>query len=263
MGSAGSLRSAARYLAGTTAFAWTLWTVGAIVVPDALLAFVLAGAWAPTVVAVGMTYRSAGTDGVRTLLGGLARWRFPLRWYAVALLGVPAIVGGATGVHLLLGGALPSPTFPVDLPGRQEYLLLPVVFLANVVLGGPLAEELGWRGYLQPRVRGALGVTATGLAVGLAWGLWHLPFFVLPGGSSIVGGLPLAWFVPLVTGLSALFALVVDRSGSVLPAVLLHASMNTTLGTLGVFDGEPRLLALTLVLTALVVVGLYVAERSA
>lgn len=263
MGSERTWRPVAVYLALTTTVAWSLWTVGALVTPESLVAFVLAGAWVPTVVALFLIYRERGRRGVRRVLGRLVRWRFGLRWYAVAVFGIPAVVGLAAGVHVALGGTVPSPTFPVDLPGDGEYLLLPVVYLVNVVVGGPLAEEVGWRGHLQPLLARRLGVLPAGLGVGLVWGLWHLPFFVLPGGEAIVGGLPVEWFVPLVTGWSVLFAWVVNRTGSLLPAVLCHASMNTTLGTLGVLDGPVRLRALTVVATAVVVVGLFVTERRA
>lgn len=251
------------YVGSVAAVSWLLWVVGSMVFPSVLVAFVLAGAWVPTVVAIALTYRDDGRDGVYHLLGRLARWRISLRWYGIALLSIPAIVGLATGVHLVLGGSAPSPTYPVDLPGNREYLLLPVVYLVNIVVGGPLAEEVGWRGYLQPLLNQRLGVLPAGLAVGLVWGVWHLPFFVLPGGEAIVGGLPLVWFVPLLIGWSVLFAWIVTESESVLPAVLLHAAMNTTLGTLGVLNGPTRVRALTLGSTAVVVGGLFVASRQA
>ncbi|WP_276258081.1 type II CAAX endopeptidase family protein [Haloglomus litoreum] len=248
----------ALYLALTVGLAWLLWTAGALLLPDLLVAFVLLGAWVPSIVAVGLTYRDQGRSGVSRLLRRLLRWRVGPVWYAVALFGIPAMVGLAAGVQLLLGGSVPAPTFPADLPGRQEYLLLPVVFLVNIVVGGPLAEEVGWRGYLQPLLAGSVGTLPAGLGVGLVWGLWHLPFFVLPGGEAIIGDLPLVWFVPLVTGWSVLFAWVVTRTESLLLAVLLHASINTTLGTLGILDGPTRLRALAVVVTAVVVAGLFI-----
>lgn len=39
---------------------------------------------------------------------------------------------------------------------------------------GALAEELGWRGYLQPLLRSRLSPWSTSLLVGILWGLWHL-----------------------------------------------------------------------------------------
>jgi membrane protease YdiL (CAAX protease family) len=261
MGQETSWHPVAVYVTFTAAIAWVLWTVGALVFPELLVAFVLLGAWAPTVVALILTFHERGRQGVSRLLRRLVRWRIGLRWYGLSILGIPAIIGFATGVHLLLGGTVPSPTFPTDLPGKQEYLLLPVIYLVNVAVGGPLAEEIGWRGYLQPLLTQSVGVLSAGVGVGLVWGLWHLPFFFLPGGGTIVGGLPLVWFVPLVTGWSVIFAWVVARTESLLLAVLLHASMNTTLGTLQILNGPPRLRALTVVVTAVVVVALFVVSR--
>ncbi len=38
-------------------------------------------------------------------------------------------------------------------------------------------EELGWTGFAIPRMRLRYGVLATGLIVGLVWGLWHFILF--------------------------------------------------------------------------------------
>ena len=44
-----------------------------------------------------------------------------------------------------------------------------------------LGEELGWRGFLLPRLAARQGPLRASLVVGLLWGLWHLPAFWLPG----------------------------------------------------------------------------------
>jgi membrane protease YdiL (CAAX protease family) len=117
------------------------------------------------------------------------------------------------------------------------------VFLGNLVVGGALAEELGWRGYLQPLVAGRVGTVAAGVGVGVVWGLWHLPFYLL-GADGVVAGFPVPAFLAVLVAWSVLLAVLVRASGgSVLLAVLFHASANTTLGTLGVVDtGRPGLL---------------------
>jgi membrane protease YdiL (CAAX protease family) len=90
-------------------------------------------------------------------------------------------------------------------------------------------EELGWTGFAVPELRKRHGVLATGLSVGLVWGAWH--FLVnLWGSEASAGGLPLALFL-----LAALFSFlppyrvlmiwVYDRTGSLLVAMLMHASL--------------------------------------
>ena len=72
------------------------------------------------------------------------------------------------------------------------------------------------------------------LLLGVLWGLWHLPLFLLiPGyngaGTSFVGILiPFVAFVISVIGMAVLFTWVFNNTrGSILLAILLHASINT------------------------------------
>jgi membrane protease YdiL (CAAX protease family) len=53
----------------------------------------------------------------------------------------------------------------------------PLGALAYTLLAGPLSEEFGWRGYVQPRLRRHYGRIAVTVPVGAAWGLWHVPLF--------------------------------------------------------------------------------------
>jgi membrane protease YdiL (CAAX protease family) len=51
-------------------------------------------------------------------------------------------------------------------------------FAFMVVLGGPLFEEPGWRGFALPRQ--LHGPLIGGLILGSLWALWHLPGFSVP-----------------------------------------------------------------------------------
>ena len=57
--------------------------------------------------------------------------------------------------------------------------LWPSMFDYNL-LGGPLFEEFGWRGFLQPRLQQLLPPWAATIAVGILWAAWHLPLFLVP-----------------------------------------------------------------------------------
>ena len=73
------------------------------------------------------------------------------------------------------------------------------------------------------------GVLTTGLIVGLLWGAWH--FLVnLWGSDTSSGGLSLAFFLPAVLfsflpAYRVLMVWVYDRTGSLLMAILMHASL--------------------------------------
>jgi membrane protease YdiL (CAAX protease family) len=117
---------------------------------------------------------------------------------------------------------------------------LPAIFITNqepAVLSGVVAgllvgifEELGWTGFAIPRIRRRYGVFSTGLLVGLLWGAWHFPMFWEP--NSFSGALPLGvLLVRLFSWLPAFRILMVwvyDRTGSLLVAMLMHASLTAT-----------------------------------
>ena len=98
-------------------------------------------------------------------------------------------------------------------------------------LAGGFVEELGWTGFAIPRLTARYGVLGTGLIVGPAWGAWHLLQMWWVGGTSSEA-LPLALFLPLfflsavaiLTAYRVLMVWVYDRTGSLLVAVLMHAS---------------------------------------
>ncbi|HEY2190965.1 MAG TPA: CPBP family intramembrane glutamic endopeptidase, partial [Actinomycetospora sp.] len=110
------------------------------------------------------------------------RWRVGVRWYAVALVGVPLIMLLGTMVY-----AMARPSFSVL--GGPSYLLTYVVtFVAVTFFGGPLFEEVGWRGFALPRMRRSLGPLLASLVLGVLWAAWHLPEFLVPTFAASSGG---------------------------------------------------------------------------
>jgi len=237
--------------------AWVPWLVVGIVNPTLLTAFALIGAWAPTVSAILLSGILDGKTGIRELLKRVLRWRVGILWYVIVILGVAFIGIAAIALHMLLGGAFPQPTLPAGLPADQWYWFLPIIYLSNIFLGGPIAEELGWRGFALPKLQARIGALYASLFIGVVWGLWHLPFFFFPEGASVVGNLPLVFYLPLITAWSVLFAWIFNNTnGSVLMMILFHAAINTTMGSLGLFQISSegtRLLVLNIVLTWIVV----------
>ena len=96
-------------------------------------------------------------------------------------------------------------------------------------------EEIGWRGYLVPRLLDA-GCPRPILVSGLIWGAWHLP--VLVAGSYVVSGsgviLSSASFMFSIVFAGYLYAFLRLKSGSVWPAILAHAAWNAI--TQGLFN---------------------------
>ena len=110
--------------------------------------------------------------------------------------------------------------------------LIQVVILA---LTFALAEEIGMRGYLQPRLM-SLGRRRALLCVGLVWATWHMPLILLtpvfPVGNKLIS-LPL--FYATIVAASFFYGYLRIYTGSVWPASIAHSVHNAAWGALGAF----------------------------
>ena len=190
----------------------------------------------------------------------LARWRIPWNLYGIALLGPPVVCLGVVGVAEALGVAGLQYNDPAKL-----YLVVPA-FVMILVLGGPLGEEPGWRGVLQPILGRRYSPRRAGLLVGLIWATWHLPLFAIPGTPQ--AQLPVALYAGFTVALGVTYGWFAERSDdSVVVAVLLHASSNTAAGVLPVLPGDTGGSLLPFAVVSLVMtviaVALLVGERGA
>jgi uncharacterized protein len=216
---------------------WTLGATGAGLLPVdlpplatglLLAAGILAG---PTLSAIIVTAATEGRAGVRRLLGRLLLWRVGARWYLFALLGVPLI---------MLIGFVVYAMAPPDLGalGGPAYALLYVLgFVLTMLLGGPLLEEIGWRGFALPRLQRRFGPAVAALVLGVLWALWHLPQFLVPtwaassGGGGVSG---IALFVLAAVAFSVVLSWVFNNTrAGLLLVVLVHTSIDAFSATMG------------------------------
>jgi membrane protease YdiL (CAAX protease family) len=108
----------------------------------------------------------------------------------------------------------------------------PLGVLAYTLVSGPLAEEFGWRGFVQPRLRLRYGRVWTAVVMAIVWGLWHVPLFFLTGTGqhakglfSLQGALFFAGLFPLCY---TILFVTEHLRGGVWAAVLVHAAWNAS-----------------------------------
>lgn len=184
----------------------------------------------PSVSSLLLTGLVSGRAGYRGLFARMTQWRVDARWFAVVLLFAPLLVAA-----VLLALSLTSSVFLPRILTTNDKLALLLFGVGWGLVGGGLLEELGWTGFAVPRLLERHGVLATGLIVGVLWGVWHylIAFWVISGTTSgsitpIIFLPALLFYVGSLSAYRVLMVWVYDRTGSLLVAMLMHASLSAS-----------------------------------
>ena len=142
---------------------------------------------------------------------------------------------------LILAGTIPIVVATVAILGARaggdsapfvsSSAILPAVGMQ--IITGALGEELGWRGYLLPRIGQRFGDTAAAIVMASTWAAWHLPAFFTPGMPHQF--IPMPSFLLTVASFGVFLAFLFNKAEqSVLPTMLAHLSLNVSLAIGGV-----------------------------
>ena len=100
------------------------------------------------------------------------------------------------------------------------------------IITGAIGEELGWRGYLLPRLRTLVGLTPSFWIMGTLWSLWHVPAFFSPALPHYT--MPMSLVLLFVVAFGVFMGFVFNRAGeSVLATMAAHLSLNIMHGVGG------------------------------
>lgn len=193
---------------------------------------------------------------------GIAGWPLALA-VPLAVLGFSFGAVWATGLASFVAPHVDSvPLYVLDI----------VASIAIVTVIGGVGEEIGWRGYLLPRLM-SLGLHPALLLSGLAHGLFHLPAMLLTpyyhaGGDQLIV-VPL--FLATLTAAGVCYGYLRLTTGSVWPAAIAHSAFNIFWDRLNAFTQSSDPLTLeylagesgALTLAALTGVALWLALRLA
>jgi len=216
------------FVALTFTLSWLLWGAAARILDWDLSStsrwlavsgpLYLLGVFAPAIVALVLTAKTGGEPAVMSLLRRTLAWSVDRRWYVFAVSYFATTKAGVAILYRLTIGQWPA--------FSQEPW---VVMLLAIPLSTPVqaGEEIGWRGYLLPRLSARVGLRAASIIVGIIWGCWHLPFFLLAGTDKSGQSFPA--YVLGTTAISVAMAWVYWRTrGSLLLTMLMHAAVNNT-----------------------------------
>lgn len=241
----------------TFVFSWAFWIpkalVGQGIITNSFFASYFGGAWnlgafGPFVAAFYLTHKCQGKKGVINLLKRGISTDFKKKWLIPVLLLMPLITGIAYVTAQMSNNA------PLDFSFLYQPHLMIYWFFYLLLLGGPLQEEFGWRGYALDILQFRYSALKSSVFLGIIWALWHLPLNF----TSDVGpqySIAISMFVGsliTMTLLSILFTWIYNNTNrSVLAVLLFHASINfSSFKLFPVFESELSLSIYTLLILA-------------
>jgi len=174
----------------------------------------------------------AGTFG--PALAALATHRiFAGDWKAVRLWTTfPDLSSGiASGVSTVLIAAF-SAAFFMTKSGIDHWqwsaLIQILTLFGPNLLGGPLGEEAGWRGYALPRLQRRFNPVSSSLILGFLWANWHLPLLL-----AHIYNVTWWQFVALTMAASFFLTFAFNKSGgSTICTVIVHGIYNVGTGVI-------------------------------
>ena len=204
-----SLSGMATFLAVAFGIPWSGW----LLIRDEHLSLWLFPVFA-SIAGFAAAFVEGGFKGLRSFSNRVFA-RIGASRYLAAAAALPLGLGLA---YLLLRGQ-PLGTMP------WSPLSVAGVWLLAAVVTGPIAEEFGWRGYLQPKLLGQLAPFWTALIVAAVWWLWHFALYRESVFASPVSALN---FLAYLATWSIFMVFLVERAGgSAWPAVVFHWAANT------------------------------------
>ena len=173
------------------------------------------------------------TGSLRAWVSPFKRWRVPPASYALALIAIPVVIMAASAV--LPGKEVGTPSFV-----GPAVVIGPLIQAVAFLIGGPIQEEVGWRGFALPILQERLRPLQAAVMLGIIWGGWHLPQFFVSAWETPHNnaGDVLGFFAFTVTGSIVISWITNLARGSVLLAILAHNSINWALTTWSGITGQ-------------------------
>jgi uncharacterized protein len=206
------------------AYAWTWvcwWSVVAhsrdlVTLPISDSTLSTLGQFGPFAAALVVISAAEGRAGLRDFCSRFLRWRASPVWLLVALFLLPATMFLAIYSYALMHGTEDTLRF------REPWATLIPHFTYLMILGGPLGEEPGWRGFALPRLQARFGPIIGSVLLGLLHAGWHLPLWWMHRPPC-----PFWMYTIGVVLVSGLFTWLFNHTGgSLLYVLIFHASLS-------------------------------------
>jgi uncharacterized protein len=237
-------RTPVREVATYLAIVYSLTLAIAVALPDAHINLLLS-VLVPTVAVTILTFTMFQRGTRRDLWRSLGLGKTGLKTWLPALFLPILLCGAAYGTALLIGagGWAHVHITAATMTDWAINLVINTVIMTVIILG----EEIGWRGYMLPRMQQLTDKRRAALLTGFAHGLFHLPLILVATTYDADGS---RWIVApaavvTITAGGVFYAWLRDRSGSLWPVAVAHNSVNTVfdMGASAVVATSPASLA--------------------
>lgn len=200
----------------------------------------------PLISAIIVTLIYRGKSGLKELFRKVITWKVSVRWYVWALI-LPVI---PQWIGLFLWAKLTDTE--IILPTVADYLSS-WLRIALISAAYYITEELGWRGFMLPRILSMHTWIKSSLLVGIIWSVWHYPLWIT---SSVATTGSLTHVVLMVTacsvfatGVSVMLTWIFKNTrGSILLGMILHGSSQSNLTKMYTAAGDSSLLGSSFIL---------------
>jgi membrane protease YdiL (CAAX protease family) len=160
------------------------------------------------------------------------------------------LAAGAISIVMAVSGESLKTVEIVPFSGLVPLLLINIT-------SGPMGEELGWRAYALQELQKRLSPLTASLWIGLLWGLWHFPLWLVSGYTGLDLLLYSGFFLLGIISFSVFLTFFYNKSGNILVAVWIHFVFNILLQIV-ILDSLKVIIAVSvLYLAAAVVIVLF------
>lgn len=155
--------------------------------------------------------------------------------YILAIL-LPIVWGVLGGLlsALCFGGFLQNEALKEVSPMFYGSYVFYLIAFSAAVFFPALGEELGWRGYMTPKLEEIMGTPAALLIGGIIWGLWHISdiIYSCQGQGISVILIQIVLKCAFCIGIGSVLTYFTKKTGSVYPGSLLHMIHNNAANVL-------------------------------
>ena len=176
--------------------------------------FVL-GAFAPALSAIWLTKRNSEKKKYHAFLKNIINPKHHLLWYVFIII-----------VVLILSIVRRIVPYGVGDGIIKQPVYFTILYLPMMVIGGGL-EEIGWRGFLQPRLEKLHSPLLSTMSIGVIWTIWHIPLWFIVGANQVNFNL-ISYFFN-VLAFAFVLAVVYSGTKSIFMCILCHALINSCL----------------------------------